>query len=86
MKHLHSDGHGRDETRFGFFIRPVRLAKDFISRSQAFGARPAGVPRHLVHVMVEKHLVPYKKNLVRPGTKAQTKARDEYPGRLVSCP
>jgi hypothetical protein len=45
-----SDGHGTRRDEIWLFIRPARLAKGFISWSQAFGTRPAGVPGHLVHV------------------------------------
>jgi hypothetical protein len=53
---LSSDGHGTGRDEIWLFIRPARFAKDFISRSRAFGARPAGVPGHLVHVMVDSML------------------------------
>jgi hypothetical protein len=45
-------GTRRDETRFGFLSVPL-VSRRILSRGPgAFGARPAGVPGHLVHVSI----------------------------------
>jgi hypothetical protein len=47
-----SDGHGAGRDEIWKISRPARAVEVFVSRSRAFGSRPAGVPGRLVHVSI----------------------------------